>query len=107
MKRLLRARKELVEIDFAVEDYYEVVKELLIAYLLKKGLRSQNHQCLISFFYKNNPDLEFEANLMQKMSFYRNRLNYYGEDVPKEFFSENKENFEKVIKLLFGLVNGS
>lgn len=102
-KRLERARKS-EEIDFAVEDYYEVIKELLIAYLLKNGLRSKNHQCLISYFLKENPEHEREAMLIQQMSFFRNRLGYYGEDVPSEFYEENKENFEEVIKLIGGLI---
>jgi len=41
MKRLKRARSA-TETEFVVEDYYEVIKELLIAYLLKNGLRSKN-----------------------------------------------------------------
>lgn len=91
-------------ISFIVEGYYEIIKELLVAYLLKDGLRSKNHQCLISYFYKKNPEFEFESNLMSQMCFFRNRLDYYGEDIPEEFYFNNKENFEKVIKLVFGLL---
>jgi uncharacterized protein (UPF0332 family) len=104
LKRLERARKETKDIDFAVEDYYECVKELLTAYLLKNGLRSKNHQCLISYLLKNNPNLEKEAYLIQQMSFFRNRLEYYGEDIPSEFLNENKEDFEKLIKLILTLI---
>ena len=42
MLRLKRARKTEIAIEnvsFVVEDYYEVIKELLTAYLLKYGLR--------------------------------------------------------------------
>ncbi|MEI7718379.1 MAG: hypothetical protein WCI72_00810 [archaeon] len=104
-KRLVRARKELNDVDFATEDYYEVIKELLTAYMLKFGMRSKNHQCLISYFLKENPSLDKEAYLIQQMSFFRNRLDYYGEDVPKEFLDSNKEDFEKIIKLLFELID--
>ncbi len=101
LKRLERARSPFKDdVSLAVEDYYEVVKELLIAYLLKFGIRSKNHQCLISFFYKNNPELETEANLIQQMSFYRNRLDYYGEDIPVSFYEKNKKEFESIIELL-------
>ena len=103
IRRLERARKS-AEVDFAVEDYYETVKELLTAYLLKNGMRSSNHQCLISYFLKRNPAQEREAVLMQQMSFFRNRLTYYGEDIPEEFYKENKQNFEKIIKQILVLV---
>jgi len=103
MQRLERAKNTGISLDnvsFVVEDYYEVIKELLTSYLLKNGLRSKNHQCLISYFYKENPDCEKEAVLIQQMSFFRNRLSYYGEDIPMEFYEDNKDNFERIIKLL-------
>ncbi len=87
-------------VAFIAEGYYEIIKELLVAYIIKNGLKSQNHQCLIAFFYKKNSDKEFEANLISQFSFFRNRLDYYGEKIPAEFYKENKENFENIIKLL-------
>lgn len=107
LKRLKRAQNTEVNLDtvsLIVEDYYEVIKELLVAYLLKNGLRAKNHQCLISYFYKKNPDYEREALLISQMSFFRNRLNYYGEDIPLEFYKENKEEFERLIKLIKDLI---
>jgi len=96
--------KSLKNVSFIVENYYEVIKELLVAYLLKNGLRSKNHQCLISYFYKENPDYEKEAYLISQMSFFRNRLGYYGEMVPQEFYEENKDEFERIIELILELV---
>jgi len=107
MLRLKRARKTEIAIEnvsFVVEDYYEVIKELLTAYLLKYGLRSKNHQCLISYFYKENLGYESESFLISQMSFFRNRLNYYGEDIPMEFYKKNKEEFERIIKIILELI---
>ncbi len=107
LKRLKRARKTKTSkenICFIVEDYYEVIKELLVAYLLKNGLRSRNHQCLISYFYKKT-GYEEEAYLISQMSFFRNRLNYYGEDIPLEFYLKNKRDFERIIKLILSLTD--
>lgn len=92
------------EISFLVEDYYEVIKELLVAYLLKNGMRSKNHQCLIAYLYKMHPDLENEVNLISQMSFFRNRLGYYGESVPREFYEDKKEEFDKIIGVLLNLL---
>jgi hypothetical protein len=107
LQRLERARKTEVSIEnvsFIVEDYYEVIKELLICYLLKNGLRSKNHQCLISYFYKNNSHLESEVILISQMSYFRNRLEYYGEDIPYDFYTKNKDNFEKVIDIILKII---
>src|SRR4030042_3474656 len=89
LQREKRARETKVSpetISFIVEDYYETIKELLTAYLLKNGLRSKNHQCLVSYFFKENPAYEKEAYLISQMSFFRNRLSYYGEDIPIGFY---------------------
>ena len=91
-------------VSFIVEGYYEIIKELLVAMLLKNGLKSSNHQCLISFFYKEYPDYEFEVKLISQMSYLRNRLNYYGEKVDFEFYNKNKEEFDKIIVLLKKLI---
>ena len=91
-------------VSFIVEGYYEVIKESLVAYLLLHGLRSKNHQCLISFFYKNNPDMEHKTDIIAKMSFYRNRLGYYGETIPTTFFEENKEVIKEIIENLNSMV---
>lgn len=107
LKRLKRAtstRISLENVSFVVEDYYEVIKELLIAYMLQDGLRSKNHQCLISHFYRKNPQYEKEAYLISQMSFFRNRLEYYGEDIPMEFYSQNKEAFERIIGIISDLI---
>ena len=85
--------------SFALEDYYESIKELLVAYLLKHGFKSSNHQCLISFFYEKTRK-EFECTLIQQMSFYRNRLLYYGELVPQKFVLDNSEEFSKIVSYL-------
>lgn len=90
--------------SFIVENYYEAIKELLIGLLLSKGLRSKNHQCLISYFYKNYPQYEAEANFIAQLSFLRNRLNYYGELIELDFYKKNKNLFEHIIKIIRGLV---
>jgi len=107
LERLKRAEKTEVSLEtvsFIVEDYYEVIKELLVVYLLKDGLRSKNHQCLISYFYQKNPEKEKEAFLIGEMSFFRNRLNYYGEDIPMSFYQKNRDEFKRAINMLLDLI---
>lgn len=91
-------------VSFIIEGFYEAIKELLTALLLKNGMRSKNHQCLISFFYKNYPEYEKEAYLIGRMSYLRNRLNYYGDLIEFEFYEKNKNEFKKIISLLKKLI---
>ena len=91
-------------VSFVVEGYYEVIKDLLVALLLSHGLRSKNHQCLISYFYNMNSDYEAEAHLISQMSYLRNRLDYYGEFIELEFYEKNKSEFERIINLLKSLI---
>jgi len=104
LSRAENAKKEEETIFLVVEDYYEVIKELLVAYMLKGGLKSGNHQCLISYFLKKNLNRNKEANLIQQMSYLRNRLNYYGEGISMKFYEANKGEFKKIIKLILGLL---
>ena len=86
-------------ISFIFDDYYEVIKELLVALMLQHGMRSKNHQCLFTFFAREY-NYEAEVNVIKQMSFLRNRLEYYGEAVNPNYFKQNSKNFEAIIKLL-------
>lgn len=90
--------------QFLVENYYEAIKELLIAFMLKDSMRSKNHQCLISYFYKKHPEYEHYAYIISQMSYFRNRLEYYGESIPYEFHETNQKEFEKIIKIIMELI---
>ena len=68
--------------------------------MLKDGLKSKNNQCLITYFYRKNPDYEFEADLISQLNYLRNRLNYYGEAIDISFYNKNKEEIEKLINML-------
>jgi len=82
LKEMADARMKLVKqftvtnvnVSFIIEGYYEVIKELLTAFLLKNGLRSKNHQCLFAYFYKCFPEYEGEVHLITQLCFLRNRL---------------------------------
>ena len=91
-------------VSFIIEGYYEIIKELLVALLLKDGLKSKNHQCLISYFYRKYPDYESEVNLLSELSYLRNRLDYYGEAIDISFYNKNKEEITKFIGFLVGVV---
>ncbi len=91
-------------VSFVIEGYYEIIKEVLVALLLLNGLRSKNHQCLISYFYNKYKNYEGEAYLIAQMSYLRNRLDYYGEQIDFGFYEKNKNEFENIIKIIINLV---
>ena len=88
-------------------DYYEVIKELLTALLLKNGLKSDNHECLISFFKFKFPKYEYEAKVVHQLKNVRNRVSYDGVFVKKEYIETNKLEFQHIIDLLKKLLENS
>ena len=108
IRRMCKAREKLLkkaELDsetasIIASDYYEIIKELLVAILLKKGFKSDNHECLISFFKKNYTDYEYEAKVIHQLKDVRNRATYDGIFVKKEYILQNKLEFANIIQLL-------
>lgn len=91
-------------ISFIIENQYEILKELLVALLLTKGLKSNNHQCMISYFYKNYPEYESHAYLISQLCYLRNRLVYYGELIEETFHEKNKDKIKKAKEVIIKLI---
>lgn len=91
-------------VSFVVEGFYEVIKELLSALILKDGMKSLNHQCLFSFFYGKFPDYEMEARFILRLNLLRNGLNYYGRIVELDWYNDNIDKVRKIILLLKKLI---
>lgn len=87
-----------------IEGYYEIIKELLTAYLNLNGLESSNHECLIRYFQKEKSDLNVEAEKMDELRQVRNKIDYRGFFVKKEFFDRNKLEYQHIIKILKKLI---
>ncbi|MFH0870169.1 MAG: hypothetical protein V1866_03875 [archaeon] len=88
-----------------VESYYEIIKELLVALLLKHGLKSSNHECLISFFKEKFPNYEYEANIIYDLKDVRNGITYEGIFVKESYLSFNELEFKHIIDILKKLIN--
>jgi len=86
------------------EIYYEIIKELLIVMLLQNGLKSDNHECLISFFRNNYPQYEYEVNIISQLKNIRNRIGYDAIFVTKDYILNNRLEFEHIIKLFVNLI---
>lgn len=86
------------------KDYYEIIKELLIALLLTEGKKSSNHECLISFFKEKYPKFEFESTVIHELKNIRNRINYDDYFVEQGYINQNLLEFRHIIKLLKKLI---
>ncbi len=82
------------------EDYYEIIKELLIALLLVKGFKSSNHECLVAFFIYHFPSLEYEATILFELKNIRNRISYEGYFVDEVYVNRNRLEFTHIAELI-------
>jgi len=87
-----------------VEKYYEVIKLLLVALMNKQGLASDNHECLISFFYESYDNYTFEAKKIRELKKIRNKIAYEGKMVNPAYLEKNELEFNHIIELLKELI---
>lgn len=86
-----------------VIDYYDIIRKLIEAICCLKGVKFDgegSHKQSINYIYKINIISENERLFLQNLRDYRNRINYEGFFVNKEYVEENKKRIEKIIKKL-------
>lgn len=103
-----RARERLVDIkdDFKayklVEEYYEIIKELITSIMYKRGYKTLSHVELIEFASENIKELsKKDIMLIDELRIRRNGIMYYGEEVSLEFIKTREESIKRLINLLF------
>jgi len=99
-KALVQIKKDEETASIIVEGYYEIVKELLVALLLKNSLKSDNHECSVSYFKDKYPEYEYEANTIHQLKDIRNRINYDGLFVKPSYLEQNELEFKHIIKTI-------
>jgi len=88
-----------------IEEYYEIIKELLTSFMYLKGFKTLSHKALIEFSGKNIKELsEREIKLIDELRVKRNDIVYYGEKVNLEFLEGREETIRKLIKKLLEIV---
>lgn len=81
-----------------IEQYYEIIKELITALMYSDGYKTLSHKALIVYLenkYKMHLDKE-EFILIDELRKLRNNILYYGEKIDKSFL-DNKEVRIKII----------
>ena len=84
-----------------IEEYYEIIKELLTAFMYKKGFKTLSHKSLVDFTRENIKFLSIEEiELIDELRIKRNNIVYYGEKINLEFLKSREHFIKRIIELL-------
>lgn len=67
-------------------------------------MKSDNHECLISYFKNKYKNYDYEINLIYQLKIIRNRISYDGFFIEKDYLNKNKLEFEHIIDILIKLI---
>ena len=88
-----------------IEEYYEIIKELLTSFMYLQGFKTLSHKALVEFSAKNIKELSNkEISLIDELRIKRNNIVYYGEQITSEFLRSREENIKEIIQKLINLV---
>jgi hypothetical protein len=68
--------------------HYDVLRELVEAFLVFDFVKIINHKCLFAYLCIKHPDLDFNWEFFEKIRRNRNGINYYGQLVSYEDFKD-------------------
>ncbi|MCX6747184.1 MAG: hypothetical protein NTU63_03570 [Candidatus Pacearchaeota archaeon] len=93
--------QELKEPYRIIEEYYEIIKELITSFMYKEGFKTLSHKALVEFAERNIKILtSSEIFLIDELRVKRNNIVYYGETVSKEFLKTREEVIKRIINKL-------
>ena len=88
-----------------VEEYYEIIKELITAIMYIDGFKTLSHKSLVSYLKDHYNNFSAgEIKLIDELRILRDNVLYYGEKVDETFLINKKERFNEIIKKLFRLL---
>ena len=88
-----------------IEEYYEIIKELLTAIMYLDGYKTLSHIKLIEHFSSNYKELdEGEIKLIDTLRKFRIGIVYYGRKISKDFLVNRGGEIKKIVKTLLKVV---
>jgi len=88
-----------------IEEYYEIIKELLTATMYLDGYKTLSHQKLIEYFSSNYKELDDgEIKLIDSLRKFRIGIVYYGRKISGDFLINNEKEIKKIINILLKFV---
>lgn len=89
-----------------VEQYYEIIKELITALMYLEGLKTLSHKTLILYLEKNYKEFSKEEIILSdELRKLRNNIGYYGQKVSEEFLINKETQIKTIIKKLVKAVD--
>lgn len=89
-----------------IEEYYEIIKELLTAIMYLDGYKTLSHVKLIEYFSSNYKELdEKQIKLTDTLRKFRIGIVYYGRKISREFLINNEDEIKEIISILMKLVD--
>ena len=89
-----------------IEEYYEIIKELLTSVMYLDGYKTLSHVKLIEYFRANYKELDYsEIKLIDTLRKFRNGIVYYGKKVNREFLINHESEIKKIIFVLRKIIN--
>lgn len=87
-----------------IEEYYEVIKELLTALMYIEGYKTLSHKKLIEYFSENYRDLDIQQiKIIDTLRKFRNESMYYGKIISEIFLTNNEDEIKHIIQILIVL----
>ena len=90
-----------------VEQYYEIIKELITSLMYADGYKTLSHKSLILYLEKNYSAnfVKDEFVLMDDTRKLRNDILYYGRQVDQSFLTNHEKKLKIIISKLFNIFN--
>ena len=87
-----------------IEEYYEIIKELITSFMYNQGFKTLSHKALVEFASQNIKALSSrEISLIDELRVKRNNIVYYGEKASLEFLKSREQAIRITIEKLFEL----
>lgn len=87
-----------------IEEYYEIIKELLTAFMYLSGYKTLSHKLLIEYSEKNIKSLSTQdISLIDELRVKINNIVYYGEQTSMDFLKSREPKIKEIISKLMKL----
>lgn len=90
-----------------IEEYYEIILELITALMYKDGFKTLSHISAIEYLSKNYKMEESEVKTIEEMRKLRHGIVYYGKRVKEAYLINNEQKIKKIICKLLEIFNQS
>ena len=90
-----------------IENYYEIIKEIITALMAIDGYKTLSHEILVGYlkhFYKEFSD--YEINFIDELRKLRNNINYRGFFVDEDYLKRNKTIIVNITLKLKNILKG-